>query len=115
MVRSSGFRAHTSASSVQAVMKTPQEWHVYMLLCDSKEYYLGISPNVQKRILEHKNKLSLATKEFSDIKLVYCEKYRDKYLAAKREKQLKGWSKAKKQMLISGKLGINICTEFDKV
>lgn len=70
---------------------------------------------MRKRISEHRNKQSLATKEYSDIKLVYCERYIDKYLAAKREKQLKGWSRAKKQLLITGKLGINVCTEFDKV
>ena len=86
-----------------------------MLLCDNKEFYIGIAPNVQKRIAEHRNKLSLATKKFSNIQLTYCEKYRDKYLAAKRERQLKGWSRAKKQLLIKGKLGINICTEFVQV
>ena len=86
-----------------------------MLLCDNIEFYIGIAHNVSERLLKHKTKKSLATKEFSDIKIVYCEKYADKYLAAKREKQLKGWSKAKKQMLISGKLGINRCTEFVQV
>lgn len=43
---------------------------------------------------------------------VYCEKHVNKYHASKREKQIKGWSKAKKQMLIDGKLGMNTCTEF---
>jgi putative endonuclease len=100
---------------VQAVIKMSQEWYVYMLLCDNKSYYIGITPTVQKRVWKHRNNLSLATKEYSDIELVHCEKYRNKYLAAKREKQLKGWSRARKQMLIAGKLGINICTEFDKV
>lgn len=55
----------------------------------------------------HKNKESFFTKKFSDLKLVYCEKYNNKSDASKREKQLKGWSRAKKQMLIDGKLGIN--------
>ena len=96
-------------------MKLSQEWYVYLLLCDNKEYYIGITPHVQKRLLEHRNKLSLATREFSKIKLVYCEKYRDKYHAAKREKQFKGWSRAKKQMLVAGELGVNSCAEFDKV
>jgi hypothetical protein len=32
-----------------------------------------------------------------------------------REKQLKGWSHAKKQLLIDGKLGINLCTELVEV
>lgn len=40
------------------------------------------------------------------------KKYQSKYETAKREKQLKGWSHAKKQMLVDGKLGINTCTEL---
>ena len=90
-------------------------WYVYLLLCDQKTFYTGIAQDVSRRILEHRSKKSIATKEFSDIQLVYCEKYDSKFKAAKREKQLKGWSKAKKQLLIDGKLGINTCTEFAEV
>jgi len=46
---------------------------------------------------------------------VYGEQYPTKYLAAEREKQLKGWSKTKKQMLVDGRLGINVCTELSKL
>jgi putative endonuclease len=67
------------------------------------------------RIDEHKNKQSFFTKKFSDIHLVYCEKYSNKFDAAKREKQLKGWSKNKKQMLVGGKLGHNVCPELVEV
>ncbi len=67
------------------------------------------------RLSAHRNKKSFFTKKFSDIRLVYCEKYGSKWEAAKREKQLKGWSRAKKQMLIDGKLGINACVEFVEV
>jgi len=56
--------------------------------------------DLSKRINEHKNKQSFFTKKFSEIKLVYSEKYENKYDAAKREKQLKGWSRIKKQNLI---------------
>lgn len=87
-------------------------WFVYLLLCDNKFFYVGITNNVSKRIFEHRNKHTISTKEFSNIELVYCEKYNSKTQAAMREKQLKGWSKAKKQMLIDGKLGINACTEI---
>lgn len=89
-----------------------ENWFVYMLLCDQKTYYVGITPNLRNRIQEHKNKLSFFTKKFSDLKLIYCEKYDDKFEAVKREKQLKGWSRAKKQKLINGNLGINTCTKF---
>ncbi|MEK9134960.1 MAG: GIY-YIG nuclease family protein [Patescibacteria group bacterium] len=87
-------------------------WFVYMLLCDRKTFYIGITDNLVFRIENHKNKESFFTKKFSEIKLVYCEKYHSKHEAAIREKQFKGWSRAKKQLLIKGKLGINTCTEL---
>ena len=85
-----------------------------MLLCDQKTFYIGITPDLVSRIRQHKDKNSFFTKKFSEIKLVYCEKYRSQNEAVKREKQLKGWGRAKKQLLIKNKLGINSCTEFTK-
>lgn len=87
-------------------------WFVYMLFCDQKTFYVGITSDIVNRIKQHKNKNSFFTKKFSDLKLVYCEKYKSEHEAVLREKQLKGWSKTKKKMLIEGKLGYNICTEF---
>ena len=78
-----------------------------MLLCNQKTFYVGITDNISRRLLLHKNKESFFTKKFSDFEFVYCEEYKDKYEAAERERQIKGWSRAKKQMLIDGKLGIN--------
>lgn len=83
-----------------------------MLLCDEKMFYVGITDDIRGRFSDHENKLSFFTKHFSHHKLVYAEKYRTKHEAAKREQQLKGWSRTKKQLLIEGKLGINTCTEF---
>lgn len=83
-----------------------------MLLCDQKTFYIGITNNLVDRIKRHKNKDSFFTKKFSDLRLIYCERYNDKYEAAIREKQLKGWNKAKKQMLVDGILGRNVCTEY---
>lgn len=75
-------------------------WYVYLLLCDQKTFYVGITNNIKSRLTSHKNKQSFFTKKFSDIKLVYCEKYFGKTEAAVRERQLKGWSNAKKQQLL---------------
>jgi len=85
-----------------------------MLLCDQKTFYIGMTSDIEKRLNEHKNKESFFTKKFSDITLVYCEKYNSEKEAVKREKQLKGWSRAKKQLLLSGDLGIN-SIELDEV
>ena len=90
-------------------------WHVYLLLCNQKTFYVGITDNPKKRLSEHRSGQSLFTKKFSDIKFVYCEHYINKHEAVLREKQLKGWSRAKKQMLVDGKLGYNVCTELVEV
>ena len=87
-------------------------WYVYMLLCDQKIFYVGITNDLVHRIEQHYKKKSFFTKKFSEIRLVYCEKHKSKKAAVKREKQIKRWSRAKKQMLIDGKLGINSCTGF---
>lgn len=84
-------------------------WYVYLLLCDQKTFYVGISDNPRDRLSAHKNKESFFTKKFSDVKFVYCEQYPNKTTAAERERQIKGWNRAKKQMLIDGKLGQNTC------
>jgi len=100
-------------TEVQApTMHNTLPWYVYMLLCDSKTFYIGITDNITNRISQHKNKENISTKKFSDLKFVYAEKYESKYDAAKRERQLKGWSHKKKQMLVDGKLGYKVCTEI---
>lgn len=90
-------------------------WYVYMLLCDQKTFYVGISPDIVNRFNQHKTGRSFFTKKFSDIRCVYAEEYSSKKEAANREIQLKSWSRAKKQMLVDGKLGYNTCTEFVEV
>ncbi len=90
-------------------------WHVYMLLCDQKTFYVGITDDPKERFAEHQAGKSLFTKKFSDIQFVYCENYPTKRESASREKQIKGWSHAKKQMLIDRKLGYNFCTELVEV
>lgn len=89
-------------------------WFVYLLLCDQKTFYIGITTDIVGRVNQHRGKESFFTKKFSEIELVYCEQYPLEHEAAIREKQLKGWSRAKKQMLIDGKLGVDSCTEFAK-
>ena len=94
------------------LMENTEKWYVYLLLCDEKTYYVGITNNLLLRTRNHREKNSLFTLRFNKIKLVYCESYDSKYQAAKREKQLKGWSRAKKQKLIDRTLGINTCTKI---
>ncbi len=65
--------------------------------------YTGITDNLKKRIYEHKQKLIDGfTKRYNITKLVYYEIYDDPTNAIKREKQIKGGSRRKKNDLIKG-------------
>jgi len=75
-------------------------WFLYILLCDNKSYYVGITKDLDKRVSEHVNKESRYTKRFNDIELVYTEKFKTETEVVKREKQIKGWSFNKKKSLI---------------
>lgn len=75
-------------------------WYVYILRCDESIYYVGMTNNIERRISEHKSKLSSYTKRFQLIELVYFETHLSENSAAKREKQIKKWSRAKKEALI---------------
>jgi predicted GIY-YIG superfamily endonuclease len=77
-------------------------WTLYILFCDKKTFYIGITDNLETRLKQHKLKQSFYTKKFSDIECVYTEEFNKRTEVEKREKQIKGWSIAKKKALISG-------------
>lgn len=64
--------------------------------------YIGVTSNLQQRIHQHKNKLIDGfTKKYNVNKLVYYESTEDVTSAINREKQLKGWTRKKKNNLIT--------------
>jgi putative endonuclease len=66
--------------------------------------YVGVTNNLIRRIYEHKNKLLKGfTQKYNTDILVYYEQYEDIYDAITREKQIKGWSRKKKDALINQK------------
>ena len=64
--------------------------------------YTGVSNNLRRRVSEHKNKFypKSFTARYNINKLVYYEYFNDINLAIAREKQIKGWLRAKKITLI---------------
>lgn len=63
--------------------------------------YTGVTNDLIRRSWEHKNKVNDGfTKRYKVDKLVYYEFFEDINNAIAREKQLKGWSRAKKMKLI---------------
>jgi len=83
-------------------MEVSKDWFVYILLCDQKTYYVGLTHDLEQRFQSHKSKFNIATKEFSDLQLIYHEQFKNRYEAERREKQLKGWTASKKKALIEG-------------
>ncbi len=75
-------------------------YNVYIVECSDRKYYTGITGNLEKRIHEHNLGKSIATKYRLPVTLVYWESATDKYIAAKREKEIKGWSRQKNLALI---------------
>lgn len=76
---------------------------VYILECAKGKYYTGSLVDLGKRISEHQIGLgSDFTKGNLPVKLVYYEEYARIDLAFKREKQIQGWSRKKKEALING-------------
>lgn len=67
----------------------------------SRRLYIGITSKLQKRVFEHKNKLIEGfTSKYSFDMLVYYEEFSSVLAAIAREKELKGWRRAKKLALI---------------
>ncbi len=69
---------------------------------NNKMIYIGVTGNLERRIAEHKSGVFGGyTKRFQITKLVYVETYENPKDAIRREKQLKGWIRSKKDALIN--------------
>ena len=78
------------------------DYYVYIL---TNQYdnvmYIGVTNNLKRRLYEHKKELVEGfTKKYHVHKLVYFEQTPDVRAALEREKQLKGWTRAKKNALV---------------
>nr|WP_298792516.1 GIY-YIG nuclease family protein [uncultured Allomuricauda sp.] len=76
--------------------------YVYMLRCSDHTYYTGVTSNLEKRIQEHKTGKHVKSYTYSrrPVKLVFYAEFSDIRMAIEKEKQVKKWSRAKKEALI---------------
>ena len=78
-------------------------YFTYIILCSNNRYYVGHTNNLEKRFEYHLNKNGAKfTVQNKPIKMVWSQQFKTEIEAIKREKQIKGWTKAKKENLISG-------------
>jgi putative endonuclease len=78
-------------------------YYVYIVLCTDGSYYVGLTNNVDNRINQHNEGSDPEAYTYTrrPVKLMYTEIFTEVLLAIAREKQIKRWSRVKKQALIN--------------
>jgi len=78
------------------------EGHVYILGSETGTLYTGVTSDFDKRLWEHRNgiKSTFATK-YGCKRVLLHEQFTDIRSAISREKEIKGWTRAKKLALIT--------------
>jgi len=78
-------------------------WFAYILRCVDDSLYIGETNDVERRLLKHnEGSASAFTAKRRPVVLAYSERFPSRDDALKRERQLKGWTRAKKEALIAG-------------
>lgn len=78
---------------------------VYILRTSANTLYTGQTNDIEKRLAEHRGKSPKSAKYmryFSSFELVYQETHSTRTEAMQREAQIKKWSRAQKEALVSG-------------
>ena len=81
-------------------------YYVYILAnTNNRVIYTGVTNDLIRRVYEHKQHLDKAsfTAQYNVDKLVYYEETSSSRAAIEREKQIKSWSRKKKNELIESK------------
>lgn len=78
-------------------------FHCYLLLCADGTYYCGHTDDIDLRFAQHQSGFFPGyTFKRRPVQLVWNEAFQTREDAKAAEKQIKGWSRAKKDALIAG-------------
>ena len=81
-----------------------RSYSIYIMGSQSGTLYIGFTGNLPKRIFEHKfHQMEGFTNKYDVERLLYWASFDDVHLALARERQLKGWTRAKKIALIASR------------
>jgi len=81
---------------------TVEAW-LYILKCADGSYYTGSTNNLALRVAQHQaGEGSAYTRRRLPVELAYSQEFSSEHEAFLRERQVKGWSRAKKEALIRG-------------
>ena len=78
-------------------------FYAYMLLCAGGSYYVGHTDDPEARIAAHRSgSIAGYTQRRRPVQLVWHQEFAEREQAFAAERQIKGWSRAKKEALIRG-------------
>jgi len=76
-------------------------FYVYILCCADGAYYVGHTDDIERRLAKHNTGDATGyTANRRPVELVFLDEFASRDEAIARERQLKGWSRAKKSALI---------------
>jgi len=89
------------AQQKNKIMNLSHNYSVYIVECRDGSCYVGVTNDLDRRLWEHNTGFNIGSYTYSrlPVKLKYYETTHDIRQAILREKQLKGWSRKKKEAL----------------
>ncbi|MDD5341525.1 MAG: GIY-YIG nuclease family protein [Patescibacteria group bacterium] len=86
------------------MLRSLTSYYVYIVECSDKSYYTGVTNNIDRRIWEHNNDEDSKHYTYNrrPVILKYLESFQNIDSAIVREKQIKGWTRKKKEALMRG-------------
>ena len=79
-------------------------FHVYILKCADNSYYTGHTDNLEQRLSQHQQRYfrTCYTATRLPVELLYCQEFPTREEALASERQIKGWSRKKKEAMMRG-------------
>ncbi len=81
-----------------------QQSFVYILKCADNSYYTGVTSKLEQRLFQHQSAFypDCYTASRRPVELVFYAEFTNISFAIDAEKQIKKWSRVKKEALING-------------
>jgi predicted GIY-YIG superfamily endonuclease len=78
-------------------------FYAYMLRCSDGSYYIGHTDSLERRIAQHQHdELPGYTHKRRPVTLMWSQDFPSRIEALEAERQLKGWTRTKKEALAAG-------------
>jgi len=91
------------ADEVSGARKPDKGWHLYILRCQGKTFYTGVTKDLKRRLKMHnEGKASKYTRARRPVKMIYSEDCDNHTMALVREYKVKALTRKGKEKLILG-------------